>query len=265
MTISFDSLLEDYLAGALSSAGRATFEEALRSDRALRRRLVQRSLLEVHLRKAFAGQGANTDSASPTPEPKQRRRWTVAAAAAVLLALGLGGALWLARQGQEPPSFSDAPSKQPLRPAPEQVGQPQGEKAPEEKWLEVDAKRSRVLDLADGSRAELLGGSKAIVHAPHGEFRQSVELTRGGGVFTVSKREGKFRVDTPAGSVTALGTEFTVKLERRDHGDKREGRAKQSLFVAVKEGAVRVEAGGASQTLRAGEERSFPGKHRRDD
>jgi ferric-dicitrate binding protein FerR (iron transport regulator) len=93
-----------------------------------------------------------------------------------------------------------------------------------------------------------------------------LEIERGGGRFYVTPG-GPFRVKTALGTVTALGTEFSVKLEPRGkrEGKRREGRGGVALVVAVTEGSVRVEVGEKSYVLAAGESRSFPVGRRKEE
>jgi hypothetical protein len=107
-----------------------------------------------------------------------------------------------------------------------------------------------VVHLADGSRAELDPASEAVLAGRAGRARQVIALDRGGGRFTVRPGAGEFRVETPLGSVTALGTQFTVRLVR---GERKEGDRRRSLAVAVAEGSVRVDAAAKSRTLAAGQ------------
>jgi ferric-dicitrate binding protein FerR (iron transport regulator) len=63
---------------------------------------------------------------------------------------------------------------------------------------------------------------------------------------------GQFRVETPVGAVTALGTEFSVRLRPA-------GRDKGNLWMAVNvtDGSVQVDAGNKSFKLSVGDRRVF--------
>jgi ferric-dicitrate binding protein FerR (iron transport regulator) len=108
-----------------------------------------------------------------------------------------------------------------------------------------------VIQLTDGSRAELEPASQAVLHGPAYGFRQMVELVEGGGTFQVEKGAGQFQVETRLGRVTALGTEFRVAIL--------EG---QRLAVGVRSGLVEVDLGGRTALLSAGESRVFAGDRR---
>jgi ferric-dicitrate binding protein FerR (iron transport regulator) len=82
-----------------------------------------------------------------------------------------------------------------------------------------------------------------------GDVREVVELTQGRGTFHVAHGAGQFRVETSLGTVTALGTEFTVEL--------RSGKGKRTLRVAVTAGTVEVFNNGKRRVLSAGQRRAF--------
>jgi ferric-dicitrate binding protein FerR (iron transport regulator) len=149
---------------------------------------------------------------------------------------------------------------------------------PEEKWFDVASEGPAVLRLADGSQAEIAAGSKAIIHAPDDGVRQAVGLDRGGGNFKVLPGPRQFRVETALGSVTVLGTEFSVKLdtkakldrkrsgnEKPSRGSEKPGRGRATLTVAVVEGSVKVECQGKSHVLTAPEQRVFPETSKKED
>jgi ferric-dicitrate binding protein FerR (iron transport regulator) len=119
-----------------------------------------------------------------------------------------------------------------------------------------------VLKLADGSRVSLTRGSE-IVLPP--EWGRSVELRSGQGRFTVQVNEsdGQFVVETPVGRVIALGTEFSIQLNREEE----EQSMKMTHFVmavAVLSGVVQVETGEQKYVLLGGESRAFAEEKKRD-
>ncbi len=233
--VRFDDLLERYQSGEATPAEMAELERLLRDDAELRRRFVERTLLEVQLYKAFAGLVADT-----TPVPARRwhpRRWL--AAAVVLLALGAGAIFVFTRQGEQGVEVASGAVLLDNRPV---------TRLPEGEQFEVGSSVA-VLLLPDRSRAELDPATQGIVRGKVGEVRQVIELTRGGGVFQVAHGGGQFRVDTPLGKVTALGTEFTIKLKRT--------KSKRTLAVAVAAGTVEVVSNGKRRVLAAGERRLY--------
>jgi ferric-dicitrate binding protein FerR (iron transport regulator) len=254
----FDILLDEYVSGAAAPAEAAELGQLLQTDAALRRQFADRLLLEIHLRKAYA-------AAAPTGpiEHKRQRSWRVVVgwmvAAVVLFALGVGLLSWFNRgpvtaRGNEVLAgevYLDGVALEQL---------------PEEKPFEVAAEAPAVIRLADGSKAEIAPASKATIHGPRDSVRQAVELERGGGKFAVVPGNGQFRVETAAGNVTVLGTEFSVKLETRSRGEgKRGGRARTTMTVAVTEGSVKVDSAGKSYVLAAGERRVFPERTKREE
>lgn len=103
-----------------------------------------------------------------------------------------------------------------------------------------------VIRLGDGSQAELEPGTQAVLHGSVPGLRQLVELVEGAGSFRVEKGDGQFQVETGLGRVTALGTEFRVRIL-----------SGRRLEVAVREGLVEVDQGGRAQLLSAGDSRVF--------
>jgi hypothetical protein len=104
--------------------------------------------------------------------------------------------------------------------------------------------------MSDGSEAELAPASSANFRGRVGDARQVVELNQGAGKFKVAKAPDSFRIDTPSGRVSVLGTEFTVELRKQKKGP-------AALAVSVASGRVRVEAGGQTRELGPGESRVF--------
>lgn len=110
----------------------------------------------------------------------------------------------------------------------------------------------------DGSEAECEPGTRIVIHGRIGPQRQVIELLEGSGTFRVEKAEGKFKVVTRLGSVTALGTEFSVKIPSpQDEGESGMKMRRAMLAVAVLVGTVQVDFGGSSYVLVGGENRVF--------
>lgn len=92
-----------------------------------------------------------------------------------------------------------------------------------------------VLRLGDGSQATLAPASEATLLGRVGDVRQVIQLARGAGEFSVTHGGGQFRVDTPAGTVTALGTQFSVVV----HGPRPAAAGRDPARDGAREGAVR--------------------------
>lgn len=97
------------------------------------------------------------------------------------------------------------------------------------------------LDLADGSRLTLQGGTEGVLGPGRGcgpVFR----LTRGSLRCVVAHRDTRFEIATPLGLIVDLGTVFSVSLPEAG-----------VLEVAVEEGKVQCEVGKRERTLGAGD------------
>jgi hypothetical protein len=112
--------------------------------------------------------------------------------------------------------------------------------------FKVEQGASATLQLADGSSASFDPASEALVRKVANGVRQLVQIEAGGGDFSVAPGPRQFRVQTPVGSVTALGTRFGVRLRER-----------RTMAVAVAEGSVEVAAGDSVAVLVAGQSRTF--------
>jgi hypothetical protein len=98
----------------------------------------------------------------------------------------------------------------------------------------------------------------AVLRGSTAGARQWIELNEGGGTFRVEKAEGQFQVVTAVGSVTALGTEFSVRLvPSNNQGDTNMSVRGVALAVAVLAGMVQVESDGKTNVLGAGESQVF--------
>jgi hypothetical protein len=104
----------------------------------------------------------------------------------------------------------------------------------------------------------LLGIAAVTLHLATGEQRQLVELLEGSGTFRVTNAEGKFTVVTRVGSVTAIATEFSVKIPSpQDQGESGMKVRCVTLAVAVLVGTVQVDFGGRTYFLSSGDNRVF--------
>jgi ferric-dicitrate binding protein FerR (iron transport regulator) len=240
-------LARRYFDGLLSPVEIDELQRVLQSSPEAADAFAQISRLESDLGELFAheqavrGEGEILDAIT---RQQRRRRWLgrtvrIAVAACVLLAV-LGPLLaWLAWQGESGSSRTGV----------EIVGtldQRDG-------VARVTSSEAR-LRLPDGSRVRLEQGSEFVV--PSADTGRLVELLAGKGHFEVSKADVDFRVETPAGRVTALGTEFSVTLTH----EREEEFMKLShvvLAVVVASGLVQVEAGGEWCVLEGGQSRVF--------
>lgn len=239
-------LLERYQSGAASSDEMAELEASLRADPATRRVFAERFLLEVQLHRAFSGV---VPMSLPLPTPARWSRRVVMLAAAAAVVLMVVGAIVLSPFGRKQLSGLEVVKGEVSVDGVAVTHIPTGQ------WFEV-GNAPAVIRLADGTRAELGPASRALIQGQPGEVRQVVELAQGSGSFHVTHGSGQFRVQTPVATVTALGTEFSVKL--RPLGKNRAAaKGKPAVAVAVTAGTVQVDAGGKSYVLAAGKKRVY--------
>ncbi len=245
---SFDHLLDAYLLGEISEEQSVQLRQALEADPAARARFVHGILIETHLHRLGRGEA---DALKPRPHTSRgtilHRLGSVfainrprrLALAAVLLAGVITTALFYLNR---PPSLPTA------RVASGTVtveGHP-GDRIADGATLSVAGPAPAVIDLSDGSHATLEPSTVLTLHGRADGIRQVLQLVSGGGQFQVAQGGGQFRIDTPAGSVTVLGTQFTVSLQ-----------SPRNLFVSVAAGSVRFDGEGKSFTLSAGQSRTF--------
>ena len=131
----------------------------------------------------------------------------------------------------------------------------------------VAGEKPAVKALGDGSQAELEPGASAVLQGRAGGMRQLIELTKGSATFRVEHAHGDFRVATALGSVTAVGTEFSVRIvPPQPAGDKSSPEAAlksrtATLVVAVLAGTVQVDSGGRTVLVHRGENVVFCDAH----
>jgi len=254
-----DLLLMRYLDGALDEASRSELESMLEDDPKAAIRLTVLAYDRVALRgllknSAVAEAGRTPEKPGRRFPPRfsrprpSRRRWVVAgalSAAAILLLLAI--AYWALPSGLR------------LEEGLVAVGGLETSRVREGERFTVSGNRSATLRLADGSRVKLEADSVGVAHGGTKGARQVFELIRGKGRFKVEKAMGGFRVETPAGKVTVLGTEFDVELRPGAQRGGREmtGRTALTLVVAVIVGSVQVEWSGGTVTLSAGQQQVF--------
>ncbi|MFN4257835.1 MAG: FecR family protein [Gemmataceae bacterium] len=198
-------------------------------------------LLDVLLREELGGE-TPPDLSAVIPRrtrPRQRWRWAVAAlAASVLMAVGIFGG-WRAWYADVPLTVS----------GPIEI-------------VEGDALRRGAVLRTGPQPAELtLGGYSRIQLEPRtmlsiGGARRAEEiLLRQGAIHcSVARGQGSFVVRTPIGTVSVVGTEFSVRfIEER--GD--DEMLPKHMIVRVLVGTVVVAGSWGVVTLTGGEERAF--------
>ena len=262
----FEQLLADYLDGTLDAAGRDALAAEMERDAQAAQVFDQAVSFEALLvaahveppaRESIAGGvRSRAEQALVLRSISWRGRVLAAAAAAVLV----GAGLW-AFHGL----FTTKPAP-PLPPADNQVlagrveadgveaaGFPNGAK------VKVLGNQPAEIRLADGSMASLTPKSEAVLRGPAGAVRQVVELQRGAGTFDVHKEPKQFKVETPVGSVTVMGTKFSVELQPREAkgAGEMKGTLSWALVVAVAAGTVEVNYGGKSESLTVGASKTF--------
>lgn len=245
----WDYLIHRHFAGEeLTEEQRTALNGRLRKFPRLRKRLAELAFEQAQLRDALAvsepvpiliiPQDAREQVAAPLLKPmappvpardlRSRRLIPVIAAAIVIVAI----VFWATR---DPAASYEVVT---------------GEVKVEGSRVEVSAKAPALFRMSDGSEARLAPSTSAVFYGRKDDARQVVEIAQGGGTFNVAKAPESFRVDTPAGRVLVLGTEFTVDLRQQRKGP-------AALAVSVASGRVRVDHGGKSVELGPGESRVF--------
>lgn len=243
----WDYLMHRYFAGEeLTEEQRTALNERLRRFPRLRKRFAEMAFEQASLRDALAvseaipilivPKAAEEPVAAPLLKPlppaetKAAPRWIMPVAAAAIVLVSI--LVWsLSGPG-----------------APYEVVS--GDVKVEGAKVEVSAAAPALFRMKDGSEARLAPSTSAVFHGRKDDARQVVEIARGGGTFKVAKAPDSFRVDTPAGRVLVLGTEFTVDLRKQKKGP-------PALAVSVVSGKVRVDFGGKGRDLGPGESRVF--------
>jgi ferric-dicitrate binding protein FerR (iron transport regulator) len=254
-----------YLDGVASPAERAELEQLLQGSPAAADAYARLARLDTDLSAHFSEEPGRLREAAvfeAIERHQRRRRWlgrgVRLALAASLLLLAAGPLLWWL--GQTDPVVSSAPGHVVLEGEVRVEGQAV-ERLPVGSAVWVPGPDAALLRLSDGSRARLEPASQVVLHGPSPGVAQRVELIQGEGRFEVVPTDETFLVDTPAGSVTALGTEFTVKLTNPEQGDSEMKR--MLLAVIVYTGLVQVEADGTHRLSR-GQSRVFGQETRRE-
>jgi ferric-dicitrate binding protein FerR (iron transport regulator) len=236
----FDVLLDRYQNGEATTEELDEFDRQLRGDALKRRMLVERTLLEVQLRKFFGGLAP----AAPRLPRQGGRRWrlVVFGLIAVALALALLAVLLRVAGGSGPRALVEAGVVR--------VNNGVSAIVPARTPFEVGGQVPAVLRLPDGAHAELDPGTRAILHGGLGDRGRRIELMHGGGKFVVATGQAPLHIETPAGVVVAKSAQLTVRF------GKAANRA-DALTVAVSAGTALVEVDGQRQAVSAGEQRVF--------
>jgi ferric-dicitrate binding protein FerR (iron transport regulator) len=243
-----DELLDAYLLGDLSPEQAVQLQKALKTDSTARSRFVRTIFIETGLHHLARSEPALLSPRQQrTPGAGARGQWPLggfprlrhlALAAVVLVAISALAVLYLARQDSG--AFARVASGNVL------VDGQSRDRIPEGSTLSVTGPGPAVVHLPDGSLATLDPGTRLTLRGRVDSFRQVLDLTAGGGQFQVPYGGGQFRIDTPVGSVTVLGTQFVAVL-----------RSPLSLFLSVVAGTVRFDRDGSAFILNSGQSRTF--------
>ena len=269
------NLIHRYLDGALSANELAELEARVNSDRMFADSLAQAARLEADLAALLREDASARDMTSfmqqvetaSRPQPANRTSpdrgrkvrtlaWS-GVAAALLIAFGTW-AIWRSEQIQDNdrPAIAEGPHE--VISGEVVTDGASAARIPDGSSIRVDNASPAVIRLADGSEAELRPQARAVLHGHRNDVRQVIELLEGSATFRVTKGMGQFRVETEVGSVTALGTEFTVELiPDKPPSGARPNRRDDALHVAVASGIVEVEYGRHKFLLAGGEEDVF--------
>ena len=263
-------LIDQYIDGHASAADLAELDRRLAAERGVADVFAAISRMDAWLALHFrqekdvhtigevlqAVEAAHPAAAArPGAASRWRSLWPWAAAAAAILALIGGIAAWLYVSGPAA-TLNEVLDGRVLVAGAEVTRIPDGAR------VSVPESGPAAIRLTDGSRATFDASSEAVLHSRSAAQQQCVELVAGGGTFQVVKGAGRFEVKTALGRVTALGTEFSVKLLAAD-GRGKEGKeerplpGRMSMAVAVMSGTVQVEFGGETHVLGAGQNRRF--------
>jgi hypothetical protein len=130
---------------------------------------------------------------------------------------------------------------------------------PENSLVRVTGPAPAALRLADGSYVQLAPESEAVIRGSADDAWRVVELLWGSGSFSVHDVDGRFRVETPVASITALGEKFSVELQPWDNqGDETmSSRIIAALALAVSTGVVQVDIQGTTHQVFFGERQVF--------
>ena len=240
-TAPFESLIDRYQSGEATMDELDELDRQLRADAGKRRILIERTLLEVQLRKFFNGLAPTPQRRPASADWRRRGRWWMIAIALVLAALGVY--LVVSLRGMVGPGATVESGIVRVNGAATAIVSTQTP-------FEIGGQIPAVLRLPDGAHAELDTGTRAVLHA--GSRQRRIEVTRGGGKFAVAPGQAPLRIETPIGMAVAELAQFTARLSTAANGG-------TTWTVVVNAGTVEVQAGGETQVLAAGQQRVFIG------
>lgn len=212
-------------------------------------------LFEEFLTTATIAEALKVDTASPkVRDLKQRpaarpaprfRWWPGAVAAAVMLAT----AIYFYATSQAPSGFQIVAGSA-------LVDQKKDGPIGENSVVECEGSNSATIRFPDGSTMDLAASSSSVLH------RRSVDLKAGKASFQIQKVQNvadAFSVKTAVGSVTVVGTKFSVELQPKGKNTQggTEMRSAIVMAVAVLAGSVSVEFNGSHYALAMGQSRAF--------
>jgi ferric-dicitrate binding protein FerR (iron transport regulator) len=129
---------------------------------------------------------------------------------------------------------------------------------PSGSMVEVLGNEPAVIRLADGTRAELIADTKAIIGRDSASAGRVVQLSQGGGEFQF--RGHPVHVDTPLGRVSSPATDVFVALRpTREEEPSIGGSIAAALIVGVMSGSVQVQHGDGKYALDPGDNRVYTG------
>ncbi len=208
-------------------------------------------LLEEHVCEARARVNLAAFVTLPALDPvpsRRRRRWAVpAAVAATVLSLAAAVALLWRHSPAEAVPYGVVSGRV-------LVDGVEAQWIPDGSRVEVAGETAAVIRLADGGLAELGPQTAVVLHGRRGRVLE-MELDRGGGRFQVKRAGRPLRVDTPAGTITARDTEFSLELRPEDDngGEPMNEKVALLLAVAVLAGDVEVRSKDQNYLLASGE------------
>jgi ferric-dicitrate binding protein FerR (iron transport regulator) len=239
-----------------------TADELKELERLLAEPDAREQLFDEFLTTAAITEALRVDSASPRvrQEPQSRttkwrdprvRLWS--AAAVMLLS---AGAIFLYLRSI-PPLESQPPHEFQIVSGSALVDQKKDGFIAENSVIECVAGAPATIQFPDGSIMELASSSSTVMH------RRGVELKAGKATFQIQKvndASDAFSVKTAVGTVSVLGTKFSVELEphgRNTNGGTDMKRAAMIMAVSVLAGSVSVNYNGSNYVLAMGQSQAF--------
>lgn len=260
----FTPLVERWFAGEANEDDVARLEQWLVEDPTAAERLARQARIDAALRSRFrterrveeVGRALAPVRPAATGRSARRTLW-----AAVVVSVAIGAFVYLRRgDAPQPNTMAEAIGTvvdgRILVAGQARSGVTNGE------TLTVANDAPADLRLRDGSHVTFAASASAAIRDDVAGERLAVELNQGRGTFRVMKGARRFRVETSVGSVTALGTEFSVELiPDPPRADRPKNRRDDLLLVEVASGIVEVEYGRHKRLLAGGEAERFRDDH----